>query len=345
MRQALPDPDIDRKNARLSPEVRASLLADHRRVNIIGTSGWIGRTTAALLHEALGPEAFADRVACFGSRAGRIDLDGLSIPQRPLTELAAQDSRPTLVFNLAFLTMDKVGAMADAEYARANQQLSETILAALEPIGADRVFVASSGAAAYADQADAAPALRLYGKLKQDQEAAFRAWALAAPQNRRLVTARIFSLSGPWINKPDVYALVDFILAGLEGRPIEIRAPMRVWRSYVAVRELVSLVLAELLAPEGPPVTDFATGGAAFELADIAAAVAQLTGGDVKRAAVTTCADNRYVADDAAYQALLSRHGITHVPLSDQIAETAAFLARTETLIPQRSVAAAGDDE
>jgi nucleoside-diphosphate-sugar epimerase len=323
------DPEIDRKHARLAQSARQAVLSDARRINIVGTSGWIGRTAAALLHEALGPELFARRVACFGSRASVIELDaGLSISQRPLTDLAEQERRPTLLFNLAFLTMDKIVAMQAEAYVRANRALSQTILDALDPIGVDRLFAASSGAAAFADEVGAAPDLRLYGGLKRDDEAVFANWALAAPQARRTVIARIYSVSGPWINKHEVYALANFILDALDGRPVEVRAPMRVWRSYVAVRELVSLVLAALLAEEAAPVTRFDTGGDALELGEVGARVVEAIGGEVRRRPVTSPVDNRYIGDGAAYAMLLGRYGIPHLSLVDQIVETAAYLAR-----------------
>lgn len=329
MRSMPVDPQIDRKHARLAPSVRQAFLAETRRVNIVGASGWIGRTTAALLYEALGPEAFSRRVACFGSRAGVLDLgQGISIPQRPLADLAGQEHSPKLLFNLAFLTMDKIAGMDPAEYVRANQVLSETIISALEPIGVDRLFVASSGAAAFADDVQAAPDLRLYGGLKRDDESAFANWALAAPDTRRTVIARIYSVSGPWINKHEVYALANFILDALDGRPVEVRAPRRVWRSYVAVREVVSLVLAALLAKDGEPVTRFDTGGEPLELGDVGAKVVEAIGGEVRRFPITNPTDNCYVGDDTAYAMLLGRYGISHLPLVDQIAETAAYLAR-----------------
>jgi nucleoside-diphosphate-sugar epimerase len=323
------DPEIDRKHARLATGAREALLVDDRRVAIVGASGWIGRTTINLLHEALGAEGFAERVACFGSRAALVELDdGPAIAQRPLSELPDQPRRPTLLFNLAFLTMDKIGGMDADEYVRANRAISETVLAALEPIGVDRLFVASSGAAAFADDVHAASSLRLYGGLKRDDELAFADWALARPQARRTVIARIFSVSGAWINKHQVYALADFILDALDGRPVEVRAPMRVWRSYVAVRELVSLVLAMLLAEEGASVMRFDTGGEALELGEVGARVAEVLGGEARRRPITSPADNRYVGEAAAYAALLEAYGISHLSLVDQIAETAAYLAR-----------------
>lgn len=326
------DPEIDRKRARLDPAVRWRVLADNRRIVIAGVSGWVGRTTAALLHEALGPEVFAKRVFCFGSRAATHDLGGgVTVVQRPLEELSRLVPAPTLLFNLAFLTMDKVAGMDRAEYLATNRALTETILTAANTIGVDRLFLASSGAAAYADDENAAENLRVYGGLKRADETVFADWARAAPAERRAVIARIYSVSGPWINKHDVYALASLILNALNGEPVRVHAPMRVWRGYVAVRELVSLVFAALLAEEGAPVIRVDTGGEALELGELAAQVAATLGGVAERQAVTSEADNRYLGDHRAYAETLDRYGISHLELKGQIIETAAYLGRQHT--------------
>jgi nucleoside-diphosphate-sugar epimerase len=212
-------------------------------------------------------------------------------------------------------------------YAAANRALSGQVLDALAPIGADRLFVASSGAAAFADDPGAADDLRLYGALKREDESLFAAWAEALPDRRRAAVARIYSVSGPYINKHQAYALANFILDALAGRPIEVRAPMRVLRSYVAVRELLSLALALLLEEAGPTAARFDTGGEALELGAVAQAVAGVLGGEVVRRSVTEARENRYVGDDLAWRALLARHGIAHLTLQDQIRETAAYLS------------------
>ncbi len=333
MGETLFDRKADRQCARLAQSVRQAVLADPRRINIVGTSGWIGRTTVALLHEAFGPKVFAERVVCFGSKAGVVEIDErISVAQRALGDLAHQESRPTLLFNLAFLTMDKIGAMDPADYVRANRVLSEKVRAALDPVGVDRLFIASSGAAAFADDIQAKPDLKLYGELKRDDEILFANWAADASQQRRAVIARIFSVSGPWINKHEVYALASFILDALNGRPVQVHAPMRVWRSYVAVRELVSLVLAALLDADGASVTHFDTGGEALELGQVGAKVVEAIGGEVHRAPITSAADNRYVGDGASYATLLGRYHISHVPLIEQIVETAAYMARRNAI-------------
>jgi nucleoside-diphosphate-sugar epimerase len=323
------DPDIDRKRGRLADGACALVRADERRIVLVGARGWIGRATLALLHEALGPDLLAARVACFGSVAAGIVLDdGTIVPQRPLAELGNLAAVPSVLFHLAFLTKDKVAGMDPEAYARVNRALSRTVLEALDPIGVDRLFVASSGAAASAEDPAAAADVRLYSGLKRGDEDAFASWAMAAPDRRRAAIGRIYSVSGPYINKYETYALASFIRDALAGRPIEVRAPMRVLRSYVAVRELVSFVFAQLLAVEGEPVLHFDTGGKPLELADVAAGVAAFTDGAVVRRPVTDPVDNRYVGDEDGWRHHLARFGMAPVPLDEQIAETMAWFAR-----------------
>lgn len=321
---------MDRRNARLADCARDALRADPRRIVIVGARGWIGRTLLSLLREALGDDAFARRVSCFGSSDGMVDLDGdFTVPQRALSQLASIGHQPTLLFHLAFLTKDKVAGMAPAAYDAANRALSDTVLQALDLIGADRIFVASSGAAAFAKDPAAADDLRRYGQLKLADENLFAKWAETGPFARKAAIGRIYSVSGPWMNKHETYALASFILSALKGEPIEVRAPMEVHRSYVAVRELLSVVIAALLDDSGERVLSFSTGGTPLELADVAASVAKVCGGDVSRAPIAVQSPNYYCGEEQGWNALLERYGITHTALVDQIGETAAYLART----------------
>lgn len=321
-------PDLDRLQAKFAPPARSALLDDDRRIIIVGARGWIGRTAVTLLHEAMGPAAFARRVHCFGSQAGPVSAGPLEVHQRALGDLATLDRRPTLLLHLAFLTMDSYATMDAGDYVNANRALSRSVFDALTQIGVDRLFVASSGAAAFADDAAADEGLRCYGLLKRDDETKFSAWAAEMPQERRVAIGRIYSLSGPYINKHETYALASFILDALAGRRIEVRAQMRVMRSYIAVRELLSLVFSCLLARDGDAVLRFDTGGEALELGEVAVAVADTLDGQVVRGAVQDMAANRYFGDGCGWSALLERHGIEPLALADQILETAAYLAR-----------------
>jgi nucleoside-diphosphate-sugar epimerase len=239
--------------------------------------------------------------------------------------MASLSLQPTIVFHLAFLTKDKIAGMPESEYIQANRTLSDTVLQHLGSIGTDRVFLASSGAAAFADKVDAAADVRLYGRLKLRDELAFGAWA-GAEVGRRAVIGRIYSLAGPFINKHDTYALASFILDALRHHPIEVKARNRVVRSYVAVRELLSVAIMGLLAKPGDAVVQFDSGGEPMELGSLAQMVARILGGHVNRAALSDDAANIYVGDGGTYERLLAQYGISPVSLTDQITETASFL-------------------
>ena len=314
----------------LASAALAALAGSDRRIVVTGASGWLGSATIELLHDALGP-ALRDRLHCFGSGARTLVLrDDLLVEQRPLSEIASLDPRPTWVLHLAFLTKDRVEGMDADAYVAANAALSRTVLDALDAIGAEAVFVASSGAARVADEPGADPAMQLYGSLKKRDEADFTAWAEA--RDRTVVVARVFNVSGPYINKHQAYALASFINDALAGRPITVRAPHRVIRGFVAIRELMSLVFA-LLAKQ-PAIHRFDTGGQDMELGEVACEVAVALGPvPVERAAIVSERVDRYVGDGAEYDRLRAAFAIEGVPLPDQIRETADYLVAAQRAV------------
>lgn len=311
-------------SSQLPPHVTEALARSDWRIVITGAGGWLGMATLELLHSALGPD-FGNRVRCFGARARALSMsDGASIAQRPLREIAALDPHPSLVLHLAFLTKDHAESMDEPEYRAANRALSRTVLDALDAIGTEAVFVASSGAARSADDPAAARAMRLYGALKREDEEEFAAWAERS--GRTAVITRIFNLSGPHINKLQSYALASFILDALAGREVTVRAPHRVVRGYVAIREFMALVLSLMLRPNAG-VVRFDTGGTPLELEEVARIVAEVVGDHgVVRPARTDDGADVYVGDDEGYGRLLEANGIPVVPFDRQVAETAAFL-------------------
>jgi nucleoside-diphosphate-sugar epimerase len=303
------------------------LRRDERRIIITGAGGWIGRATLDLLFRCLGLETARDRVRCFGSSFRHLEVGpGITLDQLPLSAIHDLPKRPSIVLHLAFVTKDKVAGMAEDDYRRANRELSREVSEALGRIGADRLFVASSGAADYAEDPEASPDLRLYGRLKRDDEELFANWAAKRP-GRRAAIARIYSLSGPHINKHQTYALASFIVDALAGQAISIKAQVPVTRSYVAVRELMSLVFSSLLADEGEQVLRFDSGGDPHELGELARCIATAIGPvPINRAPICDGPANHYVGDGRRYRELLAQHRIEHVDLVTQVLETAAFI-------------------
>lgn len=303
-----------------------TLRSSGYRIIVTGAGGWISKATLELLHNALGPLAFSERVVAFGSAARTIRIsDELSVDQRPLAELAQLPAAPSLVIHLAYLTKDRVSGMDEEEYRAANFRLRQTVLEALDAIDARAIFVASSGAASKADDPAAPFAMQLYGSLKKADEDAFAEWA--ERRRRRAVICRIFALSGPHMNKHDTYALASFIKDALAGEPITIRADFPVFRSYVAIRELMSLVFA-LMLESSQGVIRFDSGGEPLEMQQIAEIVAETLGAfEIGRPTLRSNDVDRYAGDDAKYRTLLDHHGIEHLPFAAQVIETAVSFA------------------
>jgi nucleoside-diphosphate-sugar epimerase len=269
-------------------------------------------------------------VICFGSNARVLNLrGGLAVRQHALDGLEALPGEPTLVLHLAFLTQEKAKVMADDDYIAANQAISAAVLRALDPIGAEGVFLPSSGAVYMVDRADAQASMRLYGRLKLADEARFSRWA--EQDARRAVIARVFNLSGPYINKQSSYALACFIADALAGRPIEIRATRPVLRSYVAISELMSVVFGSLTEGAAGSVTFDTAGDQHYEMAEIAALVGRSLDHSlgVNRPPMSSEAPDRYLGDGAAYGVLRDRFGVMPVAFPIQVGETAAFMAES----------------
>lgn len=317
----------------LTGSMAGCLRSSGRRIVVTGAGGWIGKATLELLWNTLGPEDFKKRVFAFGSAARTIDLGGgRATEQRALADLARLPPTPSLVLHLAFLTKDRVAGMAEADYRRSNRAVSDTVLDALDKIDARAVFVASSGAAAVAENEDATPAMRLYGSLKKADEDSFARWA--EERRRRAVICRIFALSGPHINKHETYALASFIKDALAGRPIAIRSGFPVFRSYVAIRELMSLAFALMLDGQDG-VVRFDTGGERLEMQRIAEIVSDAVGPvAIERPSLRTDPVDEYVGGDAAYRHLLAKYSIEHLPFRQQVVETAAFFSSEQQQLP-----------
>ncbi len=305
----------------------ARLVAGRWRIVVVGAGGWLGLATLELLHGLLG-DRFEDRVVAFGSAARSLVLrTGLVVEQQPLSRLKALPRAPSLVLHMAFLTQEKANLMSEADYVAANGAISGDVLAALDSIGAEGVFLPSSGAVYMVDQPDAQASMRLYGKLKLEDEARFDGWAVAG--GKRAVIARVFNLSGPYINKQSSYALACFIADALAGRPIEIRATRPVFRSYVAISELMSVVFGALTDGEAGTIRFDTAGDRIYEMADIAEAVADQLGHQTYALRPPMVGDevDRYLGNGETYAGLRRSFRASPVDFRTQVGDTARYMA------------------
>ena len=297
------------------------------RIVVIGAGGWLGLATLEMLHGLLGVD-FHRRIACFGSGARTLTLrGGVRVDQQPLSALATLPPSPSLVLHLAYLTQEKAKAMSEERYVEANRAISRQVLSALDAIGAQGVFVPSSGAVYLADRAGAERSRQLYGALKREDEERFSAWG--ARRGANVVIARVFNLSGPYINKHASYALACFVADALAGRPIAIQARKPVLRSYVAVSELMSVVMGLLTAPAAGPIVFDTAGDDVYEMAQIAQVVGNVLHHDrgVDRPDLQDGDVDSYVGDGATYARLRRLTRVTPVGFAEQVRETARYMS------------------
>ena len=293
---------------------------------MLGATGWLGMVSLELLASALG-ESFTQRVSGWASRERAVQLRaGDEIAVRDLRELGPADVDGALVLHFAFLTRDRVSAMGADEFLRENRAITDRVLSVFGAAAPLALVYASSGAVydpagGFVADAQANP----YGAAKRLDELAFQAACRATGAS--CVIPRVFSVSGPYMTKPELYALGDLVLQAHRNDRLEIRAAHPVYRSYVALGDLLSVCVAAALAGERDLLFD--SGGEIVEVGELAELVRQNAGRadlPIERAWDPSAAADRYVGDDAAAGALARRFGVTRQSLPEQVAETAADL-------------------
>ena len=295
----------------MNQALSASLRQMDARVVVTGATGWLGQATCDLL-ETAGVQVYP-----YASRArvGFADLREIVAPPA--------GHGPLILFHYAFLTREKASSIGFEGYVAANVEISSRVLDWVERVRPDGIFLASSGAAAAGLPIADDP----YGALKRLDELAFAEAARSI--GARLRTARIYNVTGPHMLMPELYALGQIIGNTLRGQPIRIRASGKVERSFVAVDDLVSLVLADLLAPDRPDQMLFDTGGEVVEILELAQAVRSALGRDdlpIDRDWDPNVQPDIYLGDPTVMSELARRHGLVQMPLSEQIRKTAEGL-------------------
>lgn len=293
---------------------------------ITGPTGWIGLAMLAHLARRFGA-GWSSRVALFGSSARMLTApDGTELPIRPLSALAASDLDGAVVIHLAYLTKEKAESLGERAFTDGNLAIDDLVLGALAGASPHSVFVASSGAAALAeDGRDRHP----YGLSKLRQEDRFLAWANAS--GVPVLVGRIFNIAGPYINKRASYAIAVFIDQARRDKTIRIDARVPVFRSFLHVDNLCAMVVAAGINRLGQSRPVDLCGTETVEMSDIAAEVVRWLGGDIAiiRPDVNYTASAVYVGDSTRTKSLAMALGVALTPFSVQVADTAVWMDGT----------------
>ena len=292
---------------------------------VTGPGGWIGTALLAVLARQHGA-GWSERVRLFGASPRTLTMpDGSALAVRALASIGPEDVAGADLVHLAYLTREKADELGAEAFFATNRAIDDAVLAACAAAPPRAIFVASSGAAA---MAECGRDRHLYGICKLLQEDRFL--ALGAASGVPVLAGRIYNLGGPWINKLGSYAISAMLLQALVDGTIDILAATPVYRSYLHVGDLGALVLAALDRGIGAARPVDLCGSEVVEMADLAARVAAAVGigpAAIRRPLLDHAQPSAYVGDATQTMTLAARCDVGLRGLTEQIADTASFLA------------------
>lgn len=298
------------------------------RIAVVGASGWIGM---ALVDQILAvePSLSPDRLRLFGSGRRPLHPGAHRLQIEPLEGAEPLRDGDWLVLHAAVVGADRVEGEDGTEIRRRNDRLMQQVLTLAQTGQTRRLVFFSSGAAGR--RQSGGPARQAYAQMKHDHEVEIADWAERT--ERAVLTPRVFNLGGPFINHAEAYALGDFILGLTQHERINIGASRPVFRSYVHVLEMARVIL-DMAVDDAQSPAAFDVGGAEIvELHALARLVAQVLGrveAVITRPEPDGSDGDWYVGEAQRYQNALFQLGERPMPLTQIVADTAAYLEAAE---------------
>ena len=316
----------------LSQDVTQGLLETGARIVVTGASGWLGKIALEMLLDVFGVQA-ASRLNAFSNEKRIISLrDGSVIASHPLREIENLTHGRYIFLHFAFPGREKTVNTSLGRYVECVNGINTLMNRSMRRVETCGIVLSSSGAV-YGGSCRRAPDLDRdpYGAMKLQDEKYYS--NLAETLQVPLTIARIFNMSGPYINKCHSYALSSMLLDVLNGRPLEIRAAHSVIRSYMHAADIVEMALRAHLDRREPLSDPFDTVGESEieieELAYLIVDVLGCRGHPIVRPSRSSQVVDRYVGDPVLMRRLLAKYGMTVIPLRRQIEDTAQYLRNT----------------
>lgn len=276
------------------------------RLLITGGNGWFGRTLVALV-------TGHPHVLVIGSPrdSAATQWDDESV----------RNFAPTVVANFAFHTRDRLPQMGRERFIAENTELTRRLLVTL---GLDSVRLAltvSSGSVVSPNAGAGVDSVELYGALKAAEES--QALSLSTSE-RRVVVARAYSVSGPFVRRVRDYAFSDLVAQAILG-DLSITASVPVFRRYVSVADLISVSLSS--ANQGWSGV-IESGGDLLEMQGLAEMVRDVVNPSARihREALVTEEPSVYASDNTLWEQACRRTGIVPMSLREQVRSVEDFV-------------------
>jgi len=295
---------------------------------IVGAGGWLGSATLDLLNKEI--SNLSKCVYCFGSKNRDIILmDGSLVKQKPLSEI---ENLPVgenyKMINFSFLTKDKLSKKNFNNYIDINRSIGRTLINEARRLKIKNVATISSGAV-YGENQTLVSDLQsdTYGVLKLEEESLFTE---LVKDKMCVVIPRLFNVSGPYIKNFNSYMLSSIIWQAISSHEIRINSSHKVIRSFVAISELISLILGIFSQEyEGRLFLFDTAGDQELEIEDLALEVKNILSSSsviVRPKLDDRLSQDRYIGSRSKYKHLLSEFNITNLSISNQILCTYEYM-------------------
>jgi nucleoside-diphosphate-sugar epimerase len=229
---------------------------------VSGATGWLG---GELIIEVLKHNDFQNsNIVASSSTDGTFRLNNRMINHISFENLKNIYS-DSCYFDFAFLTREKLKLMTEEKYKEINMKIIKNSVSFIKSNKPKMVVLASSGAVYGSNLGANSMKNDLYGQLKLTQEIEIK--NACQEVGSKLLTIRIFNLSGSGMRKIDTFALAEFVFKCLKNQDIFIQSNYPVTRRYCDISQLLKLVLCLIL--ENQDIT-FDTGGIKVEIRELA---------------------------------------------------------------------------
>ena len=299
-------------------ELWNSCLGPTDKVLILGGSGWFGRTARLMT------DVSAERVMSVASHKRLIDVNNFSYPVTNYDFAAIEAFAPTVVLDLWFLTREKIETRGDADYLSDVHAIIERTAQVVALPTVSRVVSVSSGASVAAEKnQESGGRFSAYGAMKVLSESVLTDASEAT--GFRLAIARVYSVSGALVTRPQSYAFSELALQALSGE-MTIHSKTRVRRRFVAVEDVLAVALSNLASDSN----SFSSGGELIEIGDLATVFSEILGRKislVREGYPATGADDNYYSEDKTWESSIEAARFVPLNLREQAKNVLDFFS------------------
>ena len=289
-------------------------------VVVTGSNGWLGQSAISVLTNKL-----QNYEVIAVSRNINQNTDKSRILHMTFDELLNSQVEVTGLVHTAFVTKNFIEKMGADEYSTQNRKILDWLNNLISSRDINWAVTVSSGAVdQYLKKVQLASKFTvedLYGKFKLEEENLFLGSRIP-----RVAVGRLWAASGRFMKNYQIYALGQFIEAGLKGNSISISSQIPVYRRYVDGEDFMHVLILSALDNNR---ISFDSGGVLTSIENLAQQVVNyfkemnkvdLT---IKYVPSLTSLDNsNYFSNSEKFSELQKIYGISERTLLEQIDRT-----------------------